>query len=459
MITKKLSIILLSCVLIFVSCKEKKDESLINVSSDEGKEMKNVLNISFYDDGIRLNDINAQADLFEKQHKDIEVKINSINEKDKYMLKVSTSLMSNTADDIIDCLFLDYYKMANSGKIVDFNEIINNDKSFNRNDYYTNILDAFSYNGGIYLFPSQFNYCLVGVNQTISSEFTYEYEKHDSIDNLEMINLYNSLNDKGDYYIEQNFSVYNTIFNQLLKYVNFENKTCNFNSDEFIELIRYAKGICPKDNKNFIGHKMWDFFSQELEASMSDNYTFQEISSVNYQYFLPYEHKYFNNHIPVKNGSGKIEVSPTSGFFISKSSSNKELAWEFIKFLSSYSDVTANSLSSMILNKKACAIKTENMLNFRIKQLEQINMYLNDDIRRDIYNSQNSHNASTEKPECIQKAIETINSINEQPMSFTNWFGLLDIIQEEVEPFMNDISTAEQVANGLQNKVFLYLNE
>lgn len=457
---KKLFIIIISCLFIITSCKEQTGDNLTNISNNNGgNEIKKVLNISFYDDGIRFNDIETQAKLFEKQHKDIEIKFNSVNESDKYKLKISTALMSDTADDIIDCLFLDYYKIADSGKIVDFNELMNSDTSFNKDNYYTNILNAFSYNGGIYLFPAQFNYWLVGINQTISSKAISEFKKYSSIDSLEMANLYNSLNTKDGYYIEQSFSVYNAIFNQLLKYINFENKTCDFNNDEFIKLIEYAKSTCQKENKNFIGHKMWTSFSQELEASMSDSYMFQEISAVNYQYFLPYEHKYFNNHIPVKNGSGKIEVSPTSGFFISKSSSNKELAWEFIKFLSSYSGVTNNVLASMVLNKDACTIKTENMLKFRIREFEQYGVYLDEDIRRDIYNSENSHNASAEKPECIKKAIETINSINEQPMSFTNWFGLLDIIQEEVEPFMNDISTAEQVANGLQNKVFLYLNE
>lgn len=457
---KKLFIIMISCLFMITSCKEQRSDNSTNISNnDGGNEMKKVLNISFYDDGIRLNDIEAQAKLFEKQHKDIEIKFNSVNESDKYKLKISTALMSETADDIIDCLFLDYYKIADSGKIVDFNEIMNNDTLFNKDDYYINILDAFSYNGGIYLFPAQFTYWLVGANQTISSEFLSKFKNYNLIDNLDMIKLYNSLENKNKYYVEQSFSVYNVIFNQILKYVDFENKTCNFKNDEFVELITYAKSINSEDNKDFIGHKTWGVFTQEEESSMSDSYVFQEINPLNYQYFLPYEHKYFSSHIPVKNGSGKIEVSPIGGFFISKNSSNKELAWEFIKFLSSYSGITNNILSSMILNKDACIVRTENMLNLKIRELEQLNIYLNDDIRQDIYNSQISHNASTEKPKCITEAIETISSINQQPMSFTNWFGLLDIIQQEVEPFMNDISTAEQVANGLQNKVFLYLNE
>lgn len=455
---KKLVVVLTLGLFTLTSCKKPVEDN-IDISNNEEMETNKVLSISFYDDGIRLDDLNNQIALFEKQNKDLKIKINTVDESDKYKLKISTNLMSNTSDDIIDCLFLDYYKIASSGKVIDFNKLISEDEAFNKEDYYMNVLDAFSYNGGIYLFPAIFNYNLVGVNRNISSEFASEFEKYDSVNSLDMIKLYNSLDNKDNYNVEQSFSVYNTIFNQLLKYVDFNNKTCNFNNSEFIELIEKAKVATEKDNKNFIGYKFWDMFDEEREATIGNTYAFQEITSSNYQYFLPYEHKFFNTHVPLKNGDNKIEIKPGGGFLISEDSSNKDIAWSFLKFLASYSGTTNNPLFSIPLNRNAFLIKAENMINLTIRDLESFKMYLSDEIRKEIYNLQNSHNASNNKPKCVEDAIKAIDTMNQQPMAFTNWFGLFDIIKQEIEPFMNDTSTAEQVANGLQNKVFLYLNE
>ena len=121
-----------------------------------------------------------------------------------------TSYNSNTRDDVYmrlgvmfmagqgyDMFFWDYRhpfrNYARNGFLTDIYELIDNDPDINRDDFFTNVLEAYEYKGGLYVLPLTFGFSYVGINarlpQYIIDDFiTYEFITIDTL-----LSMYNNI--------------------------------------------------------------------------------------------------------------------------------------------------------------------------------------------------------------------------------------------------------------------------
>jgi len=458
---KKLITLAILCLFLLVSCNGK-DEPPILVNN-ENKTTTNQEEKTT-DDGRTILRISTEFPpegfddiimAFEATHPDVKIEwtnyvdIHSFGPSE-YDSKIGTALMASGADDIIHMSGAMIYYYSNSGYFENLYEYMGKDEKFNVEDYYTNIFEAFEVDGKLYTFPTYIDLKFVGISDEFVSDTSPLLSEMDTISYKEMVDMYNSIEDKNGRYMYTSFDFMNTDF--AYEYIDFENKKCYFDSSEFLDWINTIKDLRHPNKAYFAGGTAlppsqggYDF-GGNLEA---ENFIFDTI----YYYkkagfisdeapFLNYEfgpaQLRFKNATPISDSNGKIMFLPSTGCFgINSNSENKELAWKFLEFINSYEVITDTV--------------------FKPYDVVCINRKANIDLCKDYYlsafleeNSMSTQDLSDEGKAAIDKAVEYIDKICSMPMSTSATKPNIDyhqIFTKFVDGSITDVQAVQQIQN------------
>lgn len=229
-------------------------------------------------------------------------------------------------------------------------------------------------------------------------------------------------------------------------FIDWEGKTANFQSEEFIRLLEFAKNH---------GDQKEDLYCENLyEEMLSGKYVimwpggYDGVSG----YIDDLQELKGNTRVlgfPVEEGSGSMLQG--RGFAVNKSSNVKEGAIDFLRFLTSYDNqsMMANNQYGFAINKNVL----EEQIKERIKELPDdisvsqgtMDLYEWEMLTQDLFTS--------------NQAEELLEVINESRAYSTRFNAITKILYEETQPFFAGERTAEDVAMYVQNRVQLYLNE
>jgi len=154
-----------------------------------------------------------------------------------YLRLLETKLMGGSAPDIFYVDRADYYAYANSGLLADFYELMDSDATFDRDDYFTNLFEAFEFKGGLYAFPLGFTFLMPGVNINISDELVESYTKLDAVRYRDLIDMHQRFNTDGRYRLDPNFTPSRVFFAEFNQYIDFENGTSDFSNKKLVDLL------------------------------------------------------------------------------------------------------------------------------------------------------------------------------------------------------------------------------
>jgi len=137
---------------------------------------------------------------------------------------------------------------------------------------------------------------------------------------------------------------------------------------------------------------------------------------------------------------------PLKSFFINENSANKELAWEFVKFLSSPEYIRERDLMVGIpVNKEAFRTHAASYITDNIEMWQQYYAAI-----------------KGEPADVVKGIVAAIEGYNNMPMETPNYTigdSLSEIVNETMYSYYMGVLTAEQAASELQNKISLYLME
>ncbi|MCL2665136.1 MAG: hypothetical protein FWE82_05945 [Defluviitaleaceae bacterium] len=267
-----------------------------------------------------------------------------------YAKEIENMLLTNTAPDIFVApkdYFL--YDVGIHSYLVNVYELMENDSTFDYNDYFINIIDAFAVNDMLYEFPINFCYHYIAVNSNANNELIDLFTVHkNTINWFELYEFGNSNyayinnNEMGIYHAYHTDMVQFT-FNSLLEYKRGLN---NLNDKKYLNLLKeIAENMQTKD-----AFERWDFV---CDVSIRNN---ENLSEWHGKYlFLRIPHNAFQYFVPTAEGKGHEFIQPlpytddksrviltadqTAGnifqirLCINEKSENKQLAWEFTKFM------------------------------------------------------------------------------------------------------------------------------
>jgi ABC-type glycerol-3-phosphate transport system substrate-binding protein len=351
---------------------------------------------------------------------------------------LNTEIMSGKGPDIIDFGDkLSFKKYVSKNILLDLSPVISNDKTFNLNHYYTNIINAYKYKNKLYAFPLGYSFNILGADKTIldSEKLDFDDLQWNWPDFYDVsTQIRKDLNGDGMYdrYALMNMGV-TEFFDPFFKscydtFVNLEKKTARFNSAEFIDLLQLCKSF-------------YDDSLMSPDVAYTQLYNYGGNGSVAFlpfnlkNSFIPYvlKNRFNSNNISIlnypsyKHGSTVCNVSIAPG--ISGRSKLIEPAWEFIKLLAAEDIQSSDDFPFFPVNKKAFDINTNKLLK------ENGEYFTKSDIDRMSFLIDN----------CL-----TVSDFDHQ---------ILMIVDAEIGSFFEGSKTADETANIIQQKVTTYLNE
>lgn len=390
--------------------------------------------------------------------------------KADYNNKVNTELMSGGGADIMATDVIPYYKYADSGMLEDLSKYMEKDPDFKKSDYRENILNASKYKGKQIVFPMDYDFSFFGYDtqfldkeaqDTLNSKNTFTYNSLMKIGSKSFNENKNQKVKMFDLYGAK--SLFNELFNTNYdKYIDIENKKANFKDGSFTAMLQstmesankgYLKEeikVDPKkddreayskmflETKNFYNtNHYFDLFKFFVDIKLGKNMAIagSQISKTSKIGGL------------VESDSGKKSLEILHGFVMNSNSKNKETAWEFIKFMASEEVQTSLNLYGMPVNNKAGERKAKEVIS---SMTGNPNMDTGSD----------SIKLTKEQATSYENYMKAINDLSGSLNNVMIKDSTIEqIVQSEVKYFYDGTKTAQEVADNLQNKVQLYLNE
>lgn len=408
--------------------EEQKTESYVQ------PEIKGEITIScFYEEEF----LTAAARQFMKLYPDVTVTINAYDgtsesgSVEDYQTYLNTKIMTGKAEDIIFNSFLPVTKYSEMGAFEDLSRYISLTPEMNDENYFMNVLQsAREENGEIYLLPYMAKFDVVGFSDTLLSEQT-EVEKNiqnasfsermdiakELLQNTGKNNAYlihlNELS-YADYLIKDDFS----------EFIDVENKEVNINSDTYINLI---EGVKELSESNAFGSDI-DFYNTEYYYAATCDYDVQAaFYELDTQAGMEYS-------MPLADKEGNVAINANVCLALNSASDNKDLTWEFIKYLLSEEVQSQPSVHGLAVNRKGFETAVDRYYNYYT-------------------DGGNNTVDKAEYRDLLKSWMEQINDCD------TVDSALWTLIEEENTMFFEGEQTAEDTASVLQRKIEQYFNE
>ena len=366
------------------------------------------------------------------------------------MTRLTNDLVSGKIPEII---LIDAYTMPvdsyiSKGILADLNEFINSDESISKDDYLTNVFDAYSVDGKLYQLVPSFNIQtlagrtdkLEGKTSWTMSEYLEFVKAHPEAKFAEMTK---------DGFLSQ-FVAYG-----IDSYIDPATGTCSFNSADFKALLEAANDYPEEiDYDNlYMDENYWN----DMQAAYRNG-----TSLISSEYFYQFsnirelEKGKFDGEVtfigfPVSTGNGSV-ITANSSFAITSKAKNPQGAWEFIKYF--LSDEYQNEVSGSFPLKlsaydslKAKAKEKPYYMDENDQKVEYDNTYWIGDSSIEIGVNDDADN------EKMMNLIKSVNNV----YSYDN--ELMKIITEEAAAYFAGQKSVDEVADIIQNRASTYISE
>lgn len=183
----------------------------------------------------------------------------------------------------------------------------------NKNDFYSNVLNAFEYNNELYYMPLTYGYSTVISNSLVSFDNINEYMKYVE-------------NEKNYEYISDGYDVKLPFYNfYLSEFTPQTNRLPEINQTELYDLLSFSNSYLGYEGNELEGCPEY-FVDGSVPFSVVDEfgdiYSFDNVIN---QYECEFNIGYTDNTYGL--------IVPEIGFSITEQSQNKEIAWSFIEFV------------------------------------------------------------------------------------------------------------------------------
>jgi len=389
---------------------------------------------------------------------DLAREFSSGSEKYKVVIKSDTTfddikkdILSGDPPDIIENWDIsNIHKLCNMGALADMYELMDGDSGLNREDILPNVLEAYEYKEGMYMLPDklQLQYSIAN-SEVVGKEYTdWNYEEFYEIwkNRPEGMLYSNYCYDK-----EYIFAVLCT--NSLSHWLDTETGKCNFNSEEFVELLEFCKdfdGCVP----------MFDFENATEQMAMDYNFGVKNkdmlcdggenglrLSSALAHVGLSYDEVTILNNVGAESG----EIHSNRTWSITSSGGCIDGAWEFVSFMLGDEVQGRNAMGYEIPVNVSAFEKAVDFNSCTEEEMETATMSIgigNATIEIE-YNTCLTEEQMAEYREYILSCT-SLRYHNE---------AVSNICRGEFQRFINGDISAQECAESIQSRAEIYLSE
>lgn len=394
---------------------------------------------------------------FNRSHSDVRIVVQDYSEfstEDDYMAgltKLNTEIISGNIPDILDTASLPTEQYAAKGILQDLWPLIDSDPELTREDLMTHLFEAMSIDGKLYEVTDTFSIQTAGVNSAIADGRT-SWTLDEVLEAMEGLQPDASIFSETD---TKTGMLHQTMGFNLDSFMDWTNKTCSFDSEEFISLLEFCNTFPAEMDPNY------DWATAESEYSRLMNGK-QLMSTVYISSFpdIQVQAAYHGGDVtfigfPTESGQGSC-FNLGSTMAISTACKDTDAAWSFVRQLLLEENQTADHMWNFPTNAHAFETYKEQAMTPIYEtdpetgeQVEVSNSGygIGDDFMLDVY-SMKQHEF-----DAFWQLYENCNNV------YSYDEDVMEIILEECEPFFAGQKTAADTANIIQNRLGLYLAE
>lgn len=354
---------------------------------------------------------------------------------------------------------------AAMGVLEDLYIYMDNDEVFTRDYFMPSVLDCFEYNDELLVLPSRVHLELGTVAKTkfVGDGSDWSFEKH-----LDM-----TINPPIDREI-QNDSKYTRLGLGVSwpDWIDYTDGSCHFTDDSFIRFLNFCNEpdlieveYVPKTDAEWQEYFNSDEHKEEMRSEALKYIEDREVFSLE-------SISAYGNYTEMAKGTfggepvtilGDVTLRNSDGFAITKTSENKELAWEFIKSCMTDQYYTDN-LDWAPFPVTKTGYKLYNEYHFYNNYLDFTDDYYDEDIRGYVglvYHINDEElmkigKVTEEDAAAVDKYFNM--ATRKQKITFKE-DKMYEIFYEELDRFFSGGCTAEECAEVLQDRISTYISE
>ena len=373
---------------------------------------------------------------------------NTYDDYEAGVTQLNNDIISGNMPDILVADELPVSNYISKGLVADIGKMIQEDEELSQEEFLQNVFDACSVDGKLYyVIPSFYVRTVIAKKSLVGDRTGWTMD--------DMLALGESMPDSklfSDIPREQ--------FMQLVmnycgtEFVNPDTGLCSFNSPEFISFMEYAKTL-PEEI--VYDEDYWANFNYESQYREDKSLLFtgviSSIADMNYTI-----NGYFGEDVtfvgfPTKEGNGS-NIYMNESYCISAKSKNKDGAWEFLRYyLTEAYQKDAEEMYGLPVLKSAFEEKAKEALE-RPYYIDENGEKVEYD--ETFYLNGESIPLPPMSQEQIDQVVDFVYSVDRGYYYNTD---VMNIITEEMGSFYADQKSAQEVADVIQRRVQIYVDE
>ncbi len=334
----------------------------------------------------------------------------------------------------------------NKGLFLDLNTLLQNDPELKDVEFVDNVMEAFKTGDKLYqLVPSFYVESLATKTEYLSGKETLTIKECEDMIQGKGVSYLNSF---GMY--DKQSMLYSGLIMSGSHFIDWENKTCNFSGEEFINFLEFTNKF--PDN---ITDEMWEQYDDTAYMKGDSLFSFSYVNG--FRPYRRYVDATFAGDIkfigfPNNMGVNCSVIVPEMRFSISAQSKNADAAWQLLRqfLLEDYqNEITYEFPIRKSSYDKLAAESMERMFwidDDGVKQYEDDIMYLGDQ-------------EVVVQPMTQEEVDYVKNFVGSLNMVYSANENVYNIITEEASAYFSGQKSAKEVADIIQSRVSIYVNE
>ena len=366
--------------------------------------------------------------------------------------QLNLDIVSGNMPDILICeVDMPVERYAAKGLLADIGELLQSDPELSQAEFTENVFDAYSIGGRLYqVIPGFSIETIMGKTALLGDRSSWTM--------ADMQRLQESL-PSGTSMFTHNIDR-NDYINWLMKfcgadYVDVDTGKCDFDTPEFMAAMEFGKNLPEELNQEFWNTYSWKqdmsgFRNGSVVLYLTGIYEFKDLKYALNGYIG--EDTVFIG-FPSDSGQGSV-IGLNESYCIFAKTENKEGAWEYLRY---YLTDEYQKEQTYILPTRKDVLRT------RAEEVTRRPYYWMDSEtgEKDEYDDTVSINGEDIivpplTGEQAQQCLDFICSVNKR--AYGNW-DVIRIIEEELGSFYSGQKSAKQVAEIIQNRVQLFVDE
>jgi ABC-type glycerol-3-phosphate transport system substrate-binding protein len=354
-------------------------------------------------------------------------------------------ISGNTPDILVLGDSLPVGSYINKGLFLDLSPLLEKDPDMSESDFLTNVIDACKTNGKLYQIVPEF-----AVNSICAKE---RYIDDPNNFTFKVCNdLVKKINPKKDFIFgmtTRSEFMENGLKFSGDKYIDWENKTCSFNNDSFIEFLELANKMAVE-----FGDGVWEDYKDSIYRDDEALFSIQLFSS--FRDFIYMKNVLFGEEVsfvgfPNDMGENFSTIQPEISLAICSQASDKDGAWSFVReFLTQeYQDNISYNFP----------IRKTSFDTYAAKAMEKPSYMENGKLVEYDYVYYIDGNEVTAQPLTKEEVTKYSNFIKGIHDIASSNRSVTEIINEEASAFFSGQKSAKEVADIIQSRLSIYVNE